>query len=324
MSYALDRYRGDGRSRNSQWNERESAGAAVFLVARGIQARRPRQEVHARSCSTPPRAFYNRMSALPPPGSKVTIQGLVSKPELNGKVGTVLGPDFNEQAKAGYEKGRVPVQLTGGESGPPLLLKPESLTLEAGASSETEYEKLCDKGWSLFEKRQPTKAIDVFKEAIAMSPRAFAAHFQLAQVYESESGSDDLPGAAELAAMSYVVATELSSPESAAPDFVGWTAAFVRAANLLTGLPSAHKPPWWTSTGLKQRCGVVLSNPQGFLPDSSLVAPAWTIMAHAFLMENNAEEAASCYEKAAGYEMDGEKCKQLLERASQLNGGKAV
>ena len=149
----------------------------------------------------------------------------------------------------------------------------------------------------LFEKRQPKKAIDVF-EAIAMSPRAFAAHF-------SRAGLRVRIGLRRLAwrsrARRHVVCGgyQLSSPESAAPD-VGWTAAFVRAANLLTGLPSAHKPPWWTSTGLKQRCGVVLSNPQGFLPDSSLVAPAWTIMAHAFLMENNAEEAASCLRRQLG------------------------
>ena len=96
---------------------------------------------------------------------------------------------------------------------------------------------------------------------------------------------------------------------------------FVRAANLLQSLPSAAKPPWWSSVGLKQRCGLVLSNPQGLLPDSELVSPAWQLTGFAFEMDNLGLEAARCYDEAAGYELDRTKCMALMARATELRGG---
>lgn len=260
--------------------------------------------------------------ATPSIGSKVQITGLQSKPELNGCIGTVLGPEFSQEAKEGYGKGRIPVKLHDRE-GPPLLLKPSSLqAVPVDASRTIEYDRLCELGWKSFEDGNSSKAVEELKRAIALMDGAWTAHFQLGQVYEADH--DELPGALELAARSFARAEEISAPEASNPDYVAWSASFVRAANLLTGLPSAQKPVWWNPTGLKQRCGLVLSNPQGLLPDSKLVSPAWTIMAFAFLLENNNDEAASCYEKAAGYEMDSAKCQMLLQRASELNGGKAV
>ena len=64
--------------------------------------------------------------STPSIGSKVQIMGLQSKPELNGCIGTVLGPDFSQEAKEGYGKGRIPVKIDDREA-PPLLLKPSSL-----------------------------------------------------------------------------------------------------------------------------------------------------------------------------------------------------
>ena len=254
-------------------------------------------------------------------GSRVRITGLQSKPELNGRIGTVLGPDFSEEAKEGYSKGRLPVRVDGLQ-GAPLLLKPSSLEAASDAPIDDTYERLCDEAWNCFEERHSSKAIEKFKKAIALDGQAWIAHFQLAQVYEADL--DELPGAMELSARSFARAEEISAPETSHPDYNVWSASFVRAANLLTNLPSAQKPTWWTPSGLKQRCGLVLSNPQGLMPDAKLVSPAWTIMAFAFLLENNTDEAASCYEKAAGYELDGAKCQALLQRASELNGGRAV
>ena len=48
----------------------------------------------------------------------------------------------------------------------------------------------------------------------------------------------------------------------------------IALANLLAALPSADKPAWWNPVGLKQRCGLLLSNPQGMLPDSELLCTA--------------------------------------------------
>lgn len=68
---------------------------------------------------------------VPPAGALVTLRGLVSKPELNGRTGKVLAPTHSDEAAAGYAKGRVPVKLTGG--GGTMLLKPEALELTADA-----------------------------------------------------------------------------------------------------------------------------------------------------------------------------------------------
>jgi hypothetical protein len=97
----------------------------------------------------------------------------------------------------------------------------------------------------------------------------------------------------------------------------------VRAANLLTNLPAATKPRWWNPVGIKQHCGILLSNPQGLLPDSSLICPGWRIMAHAFEMERDEQEAAKCYETAAGYTMDKAQCQGLLRRAAELRDSDA-
>ena len=72
-----------------------------------------------------------------PAGSRVVLKDIVSRPELNGQVGIVLGPEHNEQAAHGYANGRVPVAMlkrqektTGTNSGEaPLLIKPGSLEL---------------------------------------------------------------------------------------------------------------------------------------------------------------------------------------------------
>ena len=87
---------------------------------------------------------------------------------------------------------------------------------------------------------------------------------------------------------------------------------------MLATLPSAPKPPWWTPVGIKQRCGLVLANPQGYLPDSDLVAPAWRLTAHAFELERQDLEAAKAYETAAGYELDRAQCAALQNRAAEL------
>ena len=258
-----------------------------------------------------------------PAGSRVAIKGLVSKPALNGQVGIVLGPEHSTAAAAGYAKGRIPVRLlsNGSSSGaPPLLVKPESLELATQDSAA--YNKLCSDASELFEERKSASAIQKFKEAITLEPDSFAAYFQLGMVYEADY--DELPGALELASQQYVKAAELSAPDSAAPDFVGWTSSFVRAANLLTSMPAAAKPVWWSANGLKQRCGLVLNNPQGFTCHFSLVSPAWRVMACAFLMENNADEAAECFEKAASYEMDGDKCRALLAQAAEYSSKAAA
>ena len=118
----------------------------------------------------------------------------------------------------------------------------------------------------------------------------------------------------DLTPVSKLEAMELTAPESASPDFTGWTHSFVRAANMLKVLPAAAKPKWWSPHGLKERCGLVLANPQGYAPDSSLMSPAWQITGHAFEMENNNDEAAKAYDTAAGYEMDRERCNALQRR----------
>ena len=71
----------------------------------------------------------------------MTIVGLQSKPELNGFIGTVLGPDHSAQAASGYQKGRVPV-LVQGRRGAPLLLKPETLELRPAGGEDEQNKKL--------------------------------------------------------------------------------------------------------------------------------------------------------------------------------------
>ena len=264
-------------------------------------------------------------ATLPAEGAICVIQGLSARPELNGERAIVLGRETSKEAASGYDRGRVPVKLL--KQGDTLLLKPEALVpmpaeRSNAAMSEDAYERLCSRAWERFEARDARGAIAAFSEAVSGRPDECLAHFQLGQVYEANP--DEQPGFGQLAALSYVRAAELSAPESESPDFTFWSAAFVRAANLLTSMPEAQKPPWWTAVGLKQRCGLVLSNPQGFAPASALMCPCWQIMAHAFLLENNQCEAAKCMETAAGYEMDRERCSILLQRASELNGGQAV
>ena len=127
-----------------------------------------------------------------------------------------------------------------------------------------------------------------------------------------------MPGSAARAAHLYLIAMDNVAPESKTPMYNEWCNAFVRAANLLTGLPSAAKPSWWSATGIKQHCGVLLANPQGLLPDSDLLCPGWRIMAHAFEMERDNPEAARCYETAAGYSLDPDVCRGLMQQAAQL------
>ena len=108
------------------------------------------------------------------------------------------------------------------------------------------------------------------------------------------------------------------APESKRANYKDWCHAFVRASNLLLSQPSADKPPWWSPVGLKQRCGLLLSNPQGMLPDSELLCPGWRIMAHAFELEGDVAEAAKCYDAAAGYTLDAAQCSGLMRRAAEL------
>ena len=252
-------------------------------------------------------------SPLPRPGKLVSLQGLKSKPELNGRVAIVLPPTHSKEAEEGYSRGRVPVSLQG-EQLKTMLLKPESLVLVS--DNTPEYETLCSSAWAAFERRKIDESIKKYKAAITLMPSEFTAHFQLGQVLEASDG--EVPGALELAAQEYLEAMELTAPESASPDFTGWTHSFVRAANMLKVLPAAAKPKWWSPHGLKERCGLVLANPQGYAPDSSLMSPAWQITGHAFEMENNNDEAAKAYDTAAGYEMDRERCNALQRRASEL------
>jgi len=247
-----------------------------------------------------------------PPGTQVTIQGLMSKPLLNGKRATVLGPQHSKDAADGYSRGRVPVLLEDGET---LLLKPEALMVAEAGTSAVSYDALCESAVVSFRGHNLPQAVATLKRAIAMEPDTFTAYFQLGQCYEVYEGE---PGASELAAINFLQAAKLTAPESSSPDYHGWTNAFVRAANLLATLPSAPKPPWWTPVGIKQRVGLVLASPQGFLPDSDLVVPAWQLTGHAFEMENELEEAAKAYEKAAGYEMEAAKCEALMGRAAEL------
>ena len=262
------------------------------------------------------------MAASTPPfraGSVVELRGLKARPELNGVTGTVLGPEHSQEALDAYARGRTPVLLDKKAGGGTMLLKPESLVLVASGDG---YEELCESGWAHFERRAVEPAVEAYRRAIALEPASFLAHFQLGQVYEGNR--DDLPGATELAAQHYLAAMEAAAPESPSPDFGSWSNAFVRGANLLAASPSAAKPAWWTPVGLKRHVGLVLANPQGLLPDSHLVTPAWQLTAHAFEMENNLEEAAKCYQTAAGYEMDKGRCEALLARAAELGGGQAV
>ena len=64
------------------------------------------------------------MSA-PVAGTHVTLRGLVARPELNGKLGTVLDADHSNEVAAARGRGRVAVQLLDG--GSMRLLKPSNL-----------------------------------------------------------------------------------------------------------------------------------------------------------------------------------------------------
>ena len=264
------------------------------------------------------------------PGTKVTLRGLKSKPELNGRSAVVLSHEHSEEAAAGYAKGRVPVKLSDGKT---MQVKPESLEVNSGdsasdeydracaaaikaADASAEYDRMCSAAWSAFEQGKVQQAISGFDSAMTLDGAGFTAPFQLGQVYEANE--HEIPGALELAAKNYLVAADASAPESAAPHFDTWSHAFVRAANLLKALPHAAKPLWWSPHGLKERCGLILANPQGLAPDSSLLSPAWQVTGHAFEMENHATEAATAYETAAGYEMDKSRIDMLLKRASDL------
>ena len=282
-----------------------------------------------------------------PPGTFVTLRGLIARPELNGRTGKVLDSSHSAEAKAGYAKGRVPVQLNGETK--PMLLKPEALEVTKSADdaappplrslddvkepralrnggpkewTDYTYDQLCSMGQDYFAKGTTMVAIECLQVAIEMEPKSFTAYWQLGQVYEAGQEvpftSVKIPGSGERAANLYLKAMENAAPESATPQYNEWCNAFVRAANLLTGLPSAQKPPWWCPTGIKQHCGVVLKNPQGLLPDSDLLCPGWRLMAHAFEMDNDPAEAAKCYEEAAGYSMDPEVCKGLMSQAAKL------
>lgn len=250
-------------------------------------------------------------------GTLVTLQGLIAKPELNGAKARVLSAEHSKEAAEGYSRGRVPVKLV--DCGSTLSLKPEALAPATACASASGlgYDALCERAVGLFQERKLAQAVATLKEAIAIEPGSFTAHWQLGQVHEVH----EEPGSSELAAMSYLKAAELAAPDSTAPDFEGWSNAFIRAANLLKTLPAAAKPPWWNPLGLKQRCGLVLANPQGYLPDSELVSPAWQLTGFAFEMENQHIEAAKAYESAAGYEMDGARCQTLMARAAELRSG---
>lgn len=262
------------------------------------------------------------VAGAPPPGTEVVLRNLVSRPELNGSTATVLAASHSKEAAAGYEKGRVPVRLSDG--GGTMTLKPEALEVipEPPAMSKLapewsnySYEQLCTMGWEYFENGVVMLAIECYQQAILLEPETVVAHFQLAQVHEA---SPDVSGSQQLAARLFLTAMDLVAPEAKAPNYSEWTHAFVRAANLLTSMPSASKPEWWCPNGIKQRCGLLLSNPQGLLPDSSLICPAWRLMAHAFEMEIDVAEAARCYEEAAGYCMDQEQCQGLMRRSKEL------
>ena len=248
-----------------------------------------------------------------PPGTTVKIGDLKSKPELNGTLAVVLPPEHSAEAADGYSKGRVPVRLAD-SSKKTMTLKPECLTPFTGEG----YDKLCETAMEDFSSGRKKPALEKLQKAIALNPTAFDAHFMLGQIFESCQEDDEVPGAGELAARHFLSAMEACAPESASPDYTHWTNAFVRATNLLSALPGAAKPPWWSPHGLKERLGLVLSNPEGHLPDGHLVAPAWKLMGHAFEMEGNDQEAAKAYMEAAGYEMDRERCMALQRRASEL------
>ena len=193
-------------------------------------------------------------------GTVVTLRGLVSKPELNGRTGTVLAPTHSDEAAAGYAKGRVPVQLIGG--GGTMLLKPEALepeeemplppALRGGGAPEWAgftYDQLCTMAAEYYQKGTLMVAIEALQAATQKEPDSFTAFFQLGQVHEASQ--HDIPGSAERAAMLYLTAMENTAPESKTPQYNEWCNAFVRAANLLISLPSAAKPPCTVASPLE-------------------------------------------------------------------------
>ena len=264
----------------------------------------------------------------PPSGALVTLCGLKARPELNGLTGKVLGPEHSKEAAAAYAKGRIPVQLDDG--GGTMLLKPDALEVAnelpicdrvgkvAPEWCDYTYEQLCTMAADYFNKGVLMVAIECLQQAIDLEPDSFGALFQLGQVHEATAEKDVLPGSAQRAVLLYLTAMEKTAPDSSTPSYNEWCNAFVRAANLLISLPSAAKPPWWTSHGIKNHCGILLANPQGLVPDSDLLCPGWRIMAHAFEMERDEVEAARCYETAAGYSMEPTQCEGLLQVAAKL------
>ena len=234
--------------------------------------------------SSPPRSPDKTLA----PGTSVKIKGLQSKPELNGKMAVVLGPEHSADAADGYSKGRIPIRLA--DFSKTMSLKPECLAPATLAGEG--YEDLCAIAEMDFSSGRKRLAIENLQKAVALKPAVFDAHMMLGQILESSQDDDDIPGAGDLGARHFLAAMDACSPESASPNYTQWTNAFVRAANLLFGLPSASKPSWWNPHGLKERLGLVLANPEGHLPDGHLFSPAWKLCGHAFEMENNDLEAA--------------------------------
>ena len=171
-----------------------------------------------------------------------------------------------------------------------MSLKPECLAPATLAGEG--YEDLCAIAEMDFSSGRKRLAIENLQKAVALKPAVFDAHMMLGQILESSQDDDEIPGAGDLGARHFLAAMDACSPESANPNYTQWTNAFVRAANLLSGLPSASKPSWWNPHGLKERLGLVLANPEGHLPDGHLFSPAWKLCGHAFEMENNDLEAA--------------------------------
>ena len=128
------------------------------------------------------------MTHVPPPGSLIQLQGLVAKPELNGKRGTVLPADHSPQATEGYANGRVPVLLSGGGT---LLLKPAALA----PVDPKAYDAMCERACLLFTQRKFQEAVGELKQAIALQPEIYTAYFQIGQIYEVMEDAIQLDGA---------------------------------------------------------------------------------------------------------------------------------
>jgi len=88
----------------------------------------------------------------------VAHHGLVKRPELNGKLGTVLGPDHSKEAAAAAPRGRVPDHSKDGSG--TMLLKPSCLDI-----------RLCPSRFSLRLRRLPNNVLaDLAATMAEMSP----------------------------------------------------------------------------------------------------------------------------------------------------------